>query len=105
MKKFTIWTLVAVVAIFTLVLPAFGKQYTEENAGREVSIIWETVNLREDYSTSSDVIEELHQGTKVILTGNAYEYYSGEDIATQSWREVKTLSGKTGWVVTQSIKW
>ena len=105
MRKTTILILVAVVAIFALVLPTFGKQYNEKNAGREVSIRWEMVNLRENYSTNSDVIEELGQGTIVTLTGNAYECCSAEDIPTESWKEVTTKSGKTGWVVTESIKW
>lgn len=105
MRKITLLILVAAVAIFALVLPSFGKNYDEERAGQEVSIRWEMVNLRENHSTNSDILEELLQGERVTLTGNTYDYCSAEDLPDESWKEVKTKSGKIGWVVTQSIKW
>jgi len=101
-KSVIIITVIVLFAFSVLLFSNFGKQYNEENSGRELSIRWEMVNLRENYSTSSDVIEELHQGEKIVLTGNSYEYGDGPN---SSWREVRTESGITGWVVSQSIQW
>lgn len=104
-KSVIVIVIICLLASCMLLFSNFGKQHKEENVGREVSIRWEMVNLRESYSTTSDVIAELHQGTKVYLTGNSYDYISAEDLPTETWQEVRTASGKTGWIVTESIKW
>jgi len=101
MKRIIIGSIVLVVVLFS----GCGKQYDEKSVDLEVCIAWETVNLREDYSTNSDVIAELHQGENVFLTGHSYEYAGSEDLSTESWHQVRTSSGQTGWIVTDSIQW
>ena len=93
------------VALAAVITAAFGEKYDAEDANRVISIKWEMVNLREDHSTSSDVIAELHQGDTVTLTGYSYEYVSAEDLPTESWQQIRTSSGQIGRVVTSSIKW
>lgn len=83
----------------------FGKQFKEDNVGRQVCIEWEEVNLREGYSTLEKVITTLHEGSSVTLTGNYYDCLIGNGLSTDSWTEVKLKDGTTGWVVNASIKW
>ena len=92
----------AIVLMFTSI---FGKEFNEDNVGREVSISWEEVNVREGHSTSTNVIACLNEGASVTLTGNSYEYAGGNGKSTESWTEIQLEDGTIGWVVTRSIKW
>ena len=101
---FIIAVVAAIVALSSIISSSFGKQHDESDVGRKVSIRWEMVNLREDYSTASGVITKLHQGETVFLTGNSYSYIGGNGHSTEDWIEVQQ-SGKTGWIVSSAIQW
>ena len=103
MKKFFLFA-IAVVAVVAILVSSCGQQFKEANAGREVCIGWEEVNLRESYSTSKKVITTLVKGEPVTLTGNSFEY-AGDGEAIDSWTEVQLDDGTIGWVVTESIDW
>lgn len=104
MKKFLI-SIAAIAAVAILLSSCSGEKYEEEKAGQQLSIRYLEVNLREEPSTDSDIIEKLYQEDTVILTGNSYEYPSLENLPTDHWHQVTTLKGTTGWIVTESIEW
>lgn len=104
MKKFLI-SIAAIAAVAILLSSCSGEKYEEKKSGREVRISYLEVNLRKEPSTDSDIIEKLYQEDTVLLTGYSYEYPTLEHLPTDSWHEVKTNSGITGWIVTESIQW
>jgi len=108
MKKSIIKALLLVVSVIAIILVMsafFGKQYDEDNVGREVCIRWEEVNVRENHSTSAEIITSLTCGTTVTLTGNSFEYAGGDGRSYDSWTEIQLSNGSIGWVVTPSIDW
>ena len=105
-KSRQILLLVAFIIIVSLMITAFfGKQFNEDTVGQEVSIDWEEVNVREDHSTSSEIITSLTRGKVVTLTGNSFEYLGGDGRNNDSWTEIELPNGTIGWVVTRSISW
>lgn len=96
--------IIAVGVFFAYCSSQFGEHYTEEDEGKTYSIEWEYVNLREKPSQSSDIIDVLHYGDTITLTGYSHENLGGDNLPDESWRKI-TVDGKTGWIVTDSIQW
>lgn len=103
-----IFVILAIIAILLLIMVSAsysGEQFKADNVGCQVRVGWEEVNLRENYSTSSNIIATLHRGSSVTLTGKSYSIFIGNGSSTDSWTEVKLKDGTTGWVVESSIEW
>lgn len=97
--------IIAIILLICAVASHYGKQFNQDNVGRQVLIQWEEVNLRESCDTSKKVITTLRKGSTVTLTGNYYECLIGDGLPTDSWTEVQLDNGTIGWIVTTSIKW
>ena len=98
---------IVLIGLFLVSCTSIGiGAYSKENSeGRQVSIEWEVVNVRQGYSTSDPIITSIPHGTQVTLTGRYYDYLGGEDLATESWVEIQLENGTIGWVVRCSIAW
>lgn len=104
MKKFLI-SIAAIAAVAILLSSCSGEKYEEDKVGLEYKVRYIEVNLREEPNTDSDIIEKLCLDDVIVLTGYSYEYPTLEDLPTDHWHQVTTLTGTTGWIVTESIQW
>jgi len=96
---------IAAIAIFAIAKTS-GQQYDQSKANQKVTISWSEVNIRKSHSTNSGIVDTLHKGDTVVLTGYSYEYIGGDGENTESWVEVITHEeGVYGWIVTKSIEW
>ena len=97
-------SIILILSIIAVALAGCGS--IRVRAGREVSIRWSEVNLREAPTTNSAILTTLTEGRWVTLTGNQKEYWGGDGSdPTEHWVEVHLSGGKTGWIVSLSIQW
>ena len=90
------------ILIFGIVLLlnlVFGEGFNDNKAGIKTSVRWKYVNVRENPSTSSNIISSLNNGNALTLTGKTYEYNDGPN---SSWVEI-LINDQVGWVVSNSV--
>lgn len=93
--------IIPIILLWVFVNQMGTKAQTEPAlVGKEATVTWQTLNLREAAGTSSEVIEELTRGEQITLTGRCRETSIEEP---SLWVEVETQDGVSGWLYRQGI--
>lgn len=93
-KKFFYFNF-SIFAIFVLLISTFFAfhKYNTVQKNRSAIIFVAEVEIKNAPSTSSDVVFELHEGTKVVILDEL-----------DNWKKIKIADGKIGWIYADDLK-
>ena len=94
-----IWVCLIIVALVAVVVIMSGNA-TKVAEPSTTRVEWESVNVRTNHNTRSEVLTSLVRGETVHLTGKTFEVFGGETAGI--WAEVQ-INGKVGWVYASAL--
>ena len=85
----------SIFAVFVLLISTFFAfhNYDTVQKNRTAIVFVDKVEIKNAPSTSSEVVFELHEGTKVLILDEL-----------DSWKKIKIADGKIGWIYADDIK-
>ncbi|WP_372794413.1 tetratricopeptide repeat protein [Lutibacter sp.] len=85
----------SIFAVFVLLISTFFAfhNYDTVKKNRTAIVFVDKVEIKNAPSTSSEVVFELHEGTKVLILDEL-----------DSWKKIKIADGKIGWIYADDIK-
>jgi len=93
-KKFFYFNF-SIFAVFVLLISTFFAfhKYNTVQKNRTAIIFVAEVEIKNAPSTNSDVVFELHEGTKVVILDEL-----------DNWKKIKIADGKIGWIYVDDLK-
>ncbi len=94
-KKKLFYFNTSIFAVFVLLISTFFafNNYDTVQKNRTAIVFVDKVEIKNAPSTSSEVVFELHEGTKVLILDEL-----------DSWKKIKIADGKIGWIYANDIK-
>jgi len=94
-KKKLFYFNISIFAVFVLLISIFFAfhNYNTVQKNRSAIIFVAEVEIKNAPSTSSEVIFELHEGTKVVILDEL-----------DNWKKIKIADGKIGWIYADDLK-
>ena len=94
-KKKLFYFNTSIFAVFVLLISTFFafNNYDTVQKNRTAIVFVDKVEIKNAPSTSSEVVFELHEGTKVLILDEL-----------DSWKKIKIADGKIGWIYAKDLK-